>query len=259
MARPRSTRWRAADFADLAFLVDPAPIPAVRQAHRPQVDGAHDEQVRAEALGKAERFLGGRSGTRTEVRRQQDRGRVVGCDHRSTLAPDADPGSDRRPGLAGRVSRVVRCPVRGARLTACRIDPPSPSETLAADALEALDEATRAIAEVRDLEATLQLIVDRVRDLVDAQYAALGIAAADGAIERFITSGITDEQRALIGPLPRGHGLLGPDHPRGPVRSHAEHREPSGLVRVPAPPPADGDVPRASRSPATAARSATCT
>ena len=99
-----------------------------------------------------------------------------------------------------------RCDALGSRVP----DRPSlPSETLAADALEALDEATRAIAEVRDLEATLQLIVDRVRDLVDAEYAALGIAAPDGAIERFITSGITDEQRALIGPLPRGHGLLG--------------------------------------------------
>jgi signal transduction histidine kinase len=86
---------------------------------------------------------------------------------------------------------------------------PIPSETLAADALEALDAATRAIAEVRDLEATLQLIVDRVRVLVDAQYAALGIVAPDGEIDRFITSGISDEQRAKIGPLPRGHGLLG--------------------------------------------------
>lgn len=85
----------------------------------------------------------------------------------------------------------------------------APNATLAADALEALDEATRAIAEVKDLEAALQLIVDRVRHLVDAEYAALGIVAPDGTIERFITSGISDEQRAKIGPLPRGHGLLG--------------------------------------------------
>jgi len=84
-----------------------------------------------------------------------------------------------------------------------------PNPSLAAEALEALDEATRAIAEVQDLEAALQLIVDRVRDLVDAEYAALGIAEPDGRIERFITSGISPEQRARIGPLPRGHGLLG--------------------------------------------------
>lgn len=88
-------------------------------------------------------------------------------------------------------------------------DHPAPDPTLAAEALEALDVATRAIAEVQDLDTTLQLIVDRVRDLVDAEYAALGIATPDGEIERFITSGLSDEARARIGPLPRGHGLLG--------------------------------------------------
>ena len=85
----------------------------------------------------------------------------------------------------------------------------APNLTLAADALEALDDATRAIAEVKDLDATLQLIVDRVRALVDAEYAALGITGPDSRIERFITAGISAEQRAAIGPLPRGHGLLG--------------------------------------------------
>ena len=78
-----------------------------------------------------------------------------------------------------------------------------------ADRLEALDEATRAIAGVLDAERVLQLIVDRVRDLVRARYAALGIVGDTGSIERFITSGVTPEQRAAIGNLPRGHGLLG--------------------------------------------------
>jgi signal transduction histidine kinase len=80
---------------------------------------------------------------------------------------------------------------------------------LGLETLEALDAATRAITEVLDLEVVLQLIVDRVRALVDARYAALGIADAAGRIERFITSGLTREQRASIGALPRGHGLLG--------------------------------------------------
>ena len=31
----------------------------------------------------------------------------------------------------------------------------------------------------------------------------------DGVIERFITSGLSDEARARIGDLPRGHGFLG--------------------------------------------------
>lgn len=77
------------------------------------------------------------------------------------------------------------------------------------DALSALDRATRAIAGEFDLDRVLQLIVDSVRELVGAQYAALGTFDRGGRIERFITSGISEERRALIGPLPQGHGLLG--------------------------------------------------
>lgn len=74
---------------------------------------------------------------------------------------------------------------------------------------EALVEATRAIAEVLDVEAVLRLIVESVRDLVGAEYAALGIVDSTGRIERFITVGVTPEERARIGAPPRGHGLLG--------------------------------------------------
>jgi len=62
---------------------------------------------------------------------------------------------------------------------------------------------------VLDPEQVLQLIVDRVRELVAAQYAALGIVAEAGQITQFITSGISEEQREAIGDLPRGRGLLG--------------------------------------------------
>jgi signal transduction histidine kinase len=75
-------------------------------------------------------------------------------------------------------------------------------------AVEALSEAVGAIAGVLDVEHVLQLIVDRVRTLVGARYAALGIVH-EGAIERFITSGITPEQRARLGRPPEGRGLLG--------------------------------------------------
>ncbi|HET6820215.1 MAG TPA: GAF domain-containing protein, partial [Candidatus Limnocylindria bacterium] len=76
-------------------------------------------------------------------------------------------------------------------------------------ALQALDAAVRVISGVLDLDQVLQLIVDRVRELVEARYAALGIVDQQGQITQFITSGITAEQRAAIGPLPRGRGLLG--------------------------------------------------
>jgi signal transduction histidine kinase len=76
-------------------------------------------------------------------------------------------------------------------------------------ALDQLDRATRAIAGELDLGRVLQQIVDSVRDLVGARYAALGTFGDDGRIEQFITSGISDEVRRLIGPPPQGHGLLG--------------------------------------------------
>jgi signal transduction histidine kinase len=83
------------------------------------------------------------------------------------------------------------------------------TQALSVPELEALVEATRAIAAVLDLESVLQVIVERVRTLVGAKYAALGIVDSAGRIERFITVGIEPDERARIGPPPRGHGLLG--------------------------------------------------
>ncbi len=73
----------------------------------------------------------------------------------------------------------------------------------------ALDAAVRGIAGLVSVDDVLQVIVDRVRPLVGAQYAALGIVDTTGRIERFITSGMDDETRRRIGALPEGHGMLG--------------------------------------------------
>lgn len=75
--------------------------------------------------------------------------------------------------------------------------------------LAALDLAVQGISGVLAVNPVLQLIVDRVRDLADAEYAALGIVGADGVIERFMTSGVSAAERERIGALPRGRGLLG--------------------------------------------------
>ena len=75
--------------------------------------------------------------------------------------------------------------------------------------LAGLDAAVRGIAGVLSAKRVLQLIVDRVRQLADAQYAALGIVDGEGRITAFITSGISASARERIGDLPRGHGLLG--------------------------------------------------
>jgi signal transduction histidine kinase len=75
--------------------------------------------------------------------------------------------------------------------------------------LEALDAATVAISQELSLERVLQIIVDSVRPLVRARYAALGIPDDQGSMERFITSGLSAKDRGAIGPPPRGRGLLG--------------------------------------------------
>ena len=74
---------------------------------------------------------------------------------------------------------------------------------------DALDAAVRSIAGVLDLDRVLQLIVDRVRELADGEYAAIGIIGPDATLERFVTSGISEAGRRRIGALPEGRGLLG--------------------------------------------------
>lgn len=75
--------------------------------------------------------------------------------------------------------------------------------------LEAINKSMAAISRALDLSEVLQNIVDAARELLQSRYAALGVADAWGRITQFITSGITPEERAAIGPLPQGHGLLG--------------------------------------------------
>ena len=88
----------------------------------------------------------------------------------------------------------------------------APAQNAVADLesrLEALETATVALAAEPSLDRLLQLIVDLVRPVAGARYAAIGIVTTEGYLERFVTSGISDEVRQAIGPLPRGHGLLG--------------------------------------------------
>jgi len=75
--------------------------------------------------------------------------------------------------------------------------------------LLALHQAGLAITRELGIEAVLQRVVDEARELVGARYGALSVLGPDGRIELFMTSGITAEQRASIGPPPTGRGLLG--------------------------------------------------
>lgn len=82
-----------------------------------------------------------------------------------------------------------------------------------------LDRQDREIAALRDampvvfgelsLEATLQSVVDRARQLLQADLGAISVMDEEGGIVQFITSGIDDATAARIGAPPVGRGLLG--------------------------------------------------
>lgn len=68
----------------------------------------------------------------------------------------------------------------------------------------------REVVSTLDVERVLQRVLEMARDLTDAEYAALGVLDERREhLERFLTLGIDEEQRRRIGPLPRGHGVLG--------------------------------------------------
>lgn len=76
-------------------------------------------------------------------------------------------------------------------------------------AMSELSEAVLAVTEHLDTSTVLRTILRTARDLVGAQYAALGVPDGAGSFARFLVEGVTDEQWKKIGPLPRQHGMLG--------------------------------------------------
>ena len=76
-------------------------------------------------------------------------------------------------------------------------------------ALAALNRAALSIAAEVSLEKVLQQITNSARELVGARYAALGAPDAEGNLEKFVTSGLTDDEARAITRLPQGSGLLG--------------------------------------------------
>ncbi|MFF8788449.1 GAF domain-containing sensor histidine kinase [Streptomyces sp. NPDC015125] len=59
--------------------------------------------------------------------------------------------------------------------------------------------------EVRDV---LKTIVASARELLNAEYAALGVPDDHGGFAQFVVDGVSAEQWKAIGPLPRQHGIL---------------------------------------------------
>jgi signal transduction histidine kinase len=92
------------------------------------------------------------------------------------------------------------------------------NEMHSASGMDGLEEAQlmrlldvgRSLVSELDLEAVLTHVLDAARDLTHARYAALGVLDSDKReLERFLFVGIDEQTRAEIGPLPRGHGILG--------------------------------------------------
>ncbi|WP_460064102.1 GAF domain-containing sensor histidine kinase [Streptomyces sp. YKOK-I1] len=74
--------------------------------------------------------------------------------------------------------------------------------------LAAVSSALLAMSRHLEVRDVLKTIVASARELLDAQYAALGVPDDHGGFAQFVVDGVTDEQWKAIGPLPRQHGIL---------------------------------------------------
>ena len=77
------------------------------------------------------------------------------------------------------------------------------------DRLKEIATAVMGAAEAGSLEQVLQRIAHVSSELVNAQYAALGVPDDKGGLRFFKVAGILPEQVSRINHLPFGHGLLG--------------------------------------------------
>jgi signal transduction histidine kinase len=94
-------------------------------------------------------------------------------------------------------------------------------------ALKAVSDAVLAVASQRSVEEVLQQLVECARELAGARYAALGIPDGAGGFSQFLTTGMSDELIASMGPLPRTHGMLGAMlEERAPFRTEDLHGDP---------------------------------
>jgi signal transduction histidine kinase len=74
----------------------------------------------------------------------------------------------------------------------------------------ALLDAIVAISSDLDLHSVLDRIIVAACQITGAQYGAIGvIGQGGGELVDFVTHGLTAEEHAAIGELPRGHGILG--------------------------------------------------
>jgi signal transduction histidine kinase len=80
---------------------------------------------------------------------------------------------------------------------------------MVADRRDLLIEAGLALASELSLPAVLQRIVELAVQVAEARYGAIGVLGPGKRIIEFVTTGVTGEQRELIGHIPVGKGILG--------------------------------------------------
>ena len=129
-----------------------------------------------------------------------------------------------------------------ARPTAAGVD--SPAMTAGRDRKDVLLEAGLALASELSLPIVLQRIVDIATQVTDARYGALGVIGESGELIEFVTTGIPDAHRRLIGPLPRGRGVLGLlIHEPKPLRLNNIADNPASVGFPPNHPPISDPIP----------------
>lgn len=74
--------------------------------------------------------------------------------------------------------------------------------------LAAVSSAVLAMSRHLEMRDVLKTIVVSARELLDAEYAALGVPDDHGGFAQFVVDGVSDERWRAIGPLPRQHGIL---------------------------------------------------
>ncbi len=112
-------------------------------------------------------------------------------------------------------------------------------EAQTGDRLTRLVEAGVAFSGELSLDALLLKLVEAGAELIGARYAALGVIDRAGReLERFVTTGVDEETKALIGPLPRGGGILGlVIREAAPLRLHDLTEDPRSAGFPPGHPP----------------------
>ncbi|MGK5451340.1 GAF domain-containing sensor histidine kinase [Streptomyces radiopugnans] len=74
--------------------------------------------------------------------------------------------------------------------------------------LAAVSAALLAMNRRLEVREVLQTITTSARELLDAEYAALGVPDDHGGFAQFVVAGVSDDRWRAVGPLPRQHGIL---------------------------------------------------